>query len=119
VHLKNSELGKIGEDIATIYLQDMGYEILGRNWRFKRVELDIIAQKGSTLVFCEVKTRRSNSHGIPSDAITPIKLQHIRTAALHWLSNHQSRHQGIRFDAISVIYCLGHPATIDHIKGIE
>jgi putative endonuclease len=119
VHLKNSELGKIGEDIATIYLQDIGYEILGRNWRFKRVELDIIAQKGSTLVFCEVKTRRSNSHGIPSDAITPIKLQHIRTAALHWLSNHQSRHQGIRFDAISVIYCLGHPATIDHIKGIE
>jgi putative endonuclease len=119
VHLKNSELGKIGEDIATIYLQDIGYEILGRNWRFKRVELDIIAQKDSTLVFCEVKTRRSNSHGIPSDAITPIKLQHIRTAALHWLSNHQSRHQGIRFDAISVIYCLGHPATIDHIKGIE
>lgn len=119
MHLKNSELGKIGEDIATIYLQDMGYEILGRNWRFKRVELDIIAQKDSTLVFCEVKTRRSNSHEIPSDAITPIKLQHIRTAALHWLSNHQSRHQGIRFDAISVIYCLGHPATIDHIKGIE
>ena len=119
MHLNNSELGKIGEDIATIYLQDLGYKILGRNWRFKRVELDIIAQKDSTLVFCEVKTRRSNSHGIPSDAITPIKLQHIRTAALHWLSNHQSRHQGIRFDAISVIYCVGHPTTIDHIKGIK
>ena len=119
MQLKNSELGKIGEDIATIYLQDLGYKILGRNWRFKRVELDIIAQKDSTLVFCEVKTRRSNSHGIPSDAITPIKLQHIRTAALHWLSNHQSRHQGIRFDAISVIYCVGHPTTIDHIKGIK
>ena len=119
MHLKNSELGKIGEDIATIYLQDMGYEILARNWRFKRVELDIIAQTESTLVFCEVKTRRSVSHGIPSDAITPLKLQHIRTAALHWLSNNQSRHQGIRFDAISVIYCDGHPTTIDHIKGIE
>ena len=119
MHLTNSELGKIGEDIATAYLQDLGYEILERNWRFKRVELDIIAQKDSTLVFCEVKTRRSISHGIPSDAITPLKLQHIRTAALHWLSNHQSRHQGIRFDAISVIYCEGHPTTIDHIKGIE
>jgi len=119
VHLKNSELGKIGEDIATIYLQDLGYKILGRNWRFKRVELDIIAQKDSTLVFCEVKTRRSISHGVPSDAITPLKLQHIRTAALHWLSNNQPRHQGIRFDAISVIYCIGHPTTIDHIKGIE
>ena len=119
MHLTNNELGKIGEDIAVVYRQDEGYEILVRNWRFERVELDIVARKDAILVFCEVKTRRSVSHGVPSDAITPIKLQHIRTAALHWLSKHQSRHQGIRFDAISVIYCEGHPTTIDHIKGIE
>jgi putative endonuclease len=119
VHLTNNELGKIGEDIATVYLQDMGYEILVRNWRFERVELDIVARKDSILVFCEVKTRRSVSHGVPSDAITPIKLQHIRTAALHWLTNNQSRHKGIRFDAISVIHCAGQPTTISHIKGIE
>jgi putative endonuclease len=119
VHLTNNELGKIGEDIATVYLQDMGYEILFRNWRFERVELDIVARKDSILVFCEVKTRRSVSHGVPSDAITPIKLQHIRTAALHWLTNNQSRHKGIRFDAISVIHCAGQPTTISHIKGIE
>jgi len=118
VHLTNNELGKIGEDIATVYLQEMGYEILVRNWRFERVELDIVARKDSILVFCEVKTRRSVSHGIPSDAITPIKLQHIRTAALHWLTNNQSRHKGIRFDAISVIHCAGQPTTISHIKGI-
>ncbi len=119
MHLTNNELGKIGEDIATVYLQEMGYEILVRNWRFERVELDIVARKDSILVFCEVKTRRSVSHGIPSDAITPIKLQHIRTAALHWLTNNQSRHKGIRFDAISVIHCAGQPTTISHIKGIE
>ena len=59
MHLKNIELGKIGEDIASVYLQDLGYEILDRNWRFKRVELDIVAHLDSTLVFCEVKTRRS------------------------------------------------------------
>lgn len=119
MHLTNNELGKIGEDIATVYLQDMGYEVLVRNWRFERVELDIVARKDSILVFCEVKTRRSVSHGVPSDAITPIKLQHIRTAALHWLTNNQSRHKGIRFDAISVIHCAGQPTTISHIKGIE
>ena len=119
MHLTNNELGKIGEDIATVYLQDMGYEILVRNWRFERVELDIVARKDSILVFCEVKTRRSVSHGVPSDAITPIKLQHIRTAALHWLTNNQSRHKGIRFDAICVIHCAGQPTTISHIKGIE
>lgn len=119
MHLNNIELGKLGEDIATVYLKDLGYEILIRNWRFNRVELDIVARIDSTLVFCEVKTRRSTSYGNPSDAITPLKLQHIRTAALHWLTNHQTRHQGIRFDAISVIYRNGNPATICHIKGIE
>jgi putative endonuclease len=119
VHLKNIELGKIGEDIAAVYLQDLGYEILDRNWRFKRVELDIVAHLDSTLVFCEVKTRRSTSHGMPSEAITALKLQNIKTAALHWLGKHNSKHRGIRFDAISVIYCEGDPATISHIKGIE
>lgn len=119
MHLSNSELGKIGEDIAAEYIQGLGYEILVRNWRFKRVELDIVALCDSTLVFCEVKTRRSMSHGMPSDAITPLKLQHIRTAALYWLSKHKSRHRGIRFDAISVMYCEGHPTIINHIKGIE
>ena len=119
MHRTNSELGKIGEDIAAAYLQELDYEILDRNWRFKRVELDIVARKDSTLVFCEVKTRRSNSHGIPSEAITPAKLQNIRTAALHWLTNNESKHQGIRFDALSVICCDGFPATISHIMGIE
>ena len=119
MHLTNNELGKLGEDIATIYLQDLGYEILVRNWRSNRVELDIVARKDSVLVFCEVKTRRTASHGVPSDAITPIKMQHIRTAALHWLAKNQTRHNGIRFDAISVIYCQGQPSTINHIMGIE
>ena len=119
MHLKNIVLGNIGEDIAANYLQELGYKILDRNWRFQRVELDIVAHLGSLLVFCEVKTRRSNSHGIPVEAITPIKLQNIRTAALHWLSNHQTKHQGIRFDAISVVYREGNSVTISHIKGIE
>jgi len=47
VHLKNIELGNIGEDIAANYLQELGYEILDRNWRFKRVELDIVAHLDS------------------------------------------------------------------------
>ena len=119
MHLTNNELGKIGEDIATCFLQDLGYEILVRNWRSNRVELDIVARQDSILIFCEVKTRRTASHGVPSDAITATKMQHIRTAALYWLTKNQTRHQGIRFDAISVIYCEGQSPTINHIKGIE
>ena len=119
MHLTNIELGKIGEDLAASYLQGHGYVILGRNWRSARVELDIIARDKNTLVFCEVKTRRSISYGYPSEAITALKLAHIRTAALHWLTHNRSQYSGVRFDVVSVLYCHDENSRITHIKGLD
>jgi putative endonuclease len=119
VQLSNRELGNIGEDIATQFLQDLGYQILDRNFRSGRTEIDIIASNSRTLVFCEVKTRRSRSHGFPSEAITAIKLEHIRSAALGWLACHKVRYIGIRFDAVSVFYSSKSNYEITHLKGIE
>lgn len=119
MHLTNIELGKIGEDLAADYLQGCGYVILGRNWRSARVELDIIARDKNTLVFCEVKTRRSISYGYPSEAITAIKLAHIRTAALHWLTHSRKKYSGVRFDVVSVLYGSDEKSKITHIKGLD
>jgi len=119
VHLTNIELGKIGEDLAAGYLQNYGYVILGRNWRCARVELDIIARDKNTLIFCEVKTRRSISHGYPSEAITALKLEHIRTAALHWLAQNRNSYSGVRFDLVSVLYGYDESSKISHIKGLD
>lgn len=119
MQLTNIELGKIGENLATGYLQSCGYVILGRNWRSERVELDIIARDKNTLVFCEVKTRRSVSHGYPSEAITALKLEHIRTAALHWLTHNRNRYSGVRFDLVSVLYGYDENSKITHIKGLD
>ena len=117
MQLKNSELGKIGEDIATIYLQDMGYEILGRNWRFKRVELDIIAQKDSTLVFCEVKTRRSIRYGTPLEAVSPRKIRRMRRLAIRWLEERTIHAEIIRFDVVGILApTVGQP-IIEHVRG--
>ena len=77
----NKDTGFLGENKATTYLINMGYTILFRNWRFKHLEIDIIASKGNCLHIIEVKTRRSNTYGFPEQHIDAIKMQHLKNAA--------------------------------------
>jgi len=119
MQMTNQALGALGEDIAADFLRQSGFVILDRNWRAHRVELDIVARDGRTLVFCEVKTRRSISHGLPVEAITALKREHLRTAASAWLGSHKLRTNGIRFDAIGIVYSTDGLHTISHIRGVE
>lgn len=112
------ELGQLGEQLACEFLQDHGYTILARNWRANRVELDVVAQIGTTLVFCEVKTRRSVRQGLPIEAVTPQKLQNFRKAALSWLIENRVTHQQIRFDVIGIIFSANTEPIISHVQGI-
>lgn len=70
---EHNELGKIGEGIAVAYLQKKGYEILCRNYTFKKSELDIVTKKGELLVIVEVKTRNSDYLAGPEITITKKK----------------------------------------------
>ena len=70
-HGHNLELGMRGEDVACLFLERRGLEILERNWRCKSGEADIIALDTDALVFVEVKTRSSESNGLPEEAVTP------------------------------------------------
>ena len=77
--MNNVQLGKNGEDIASEFLVKNGYTILERNARFSRLcEIDIIALDKNTLVFCEVKTRKTLICGSPFEAITKTKYNNIR-----------------------------------------
>ena len=117
--IANTELGARGEEFASQFLQNLGYRILARNWRTKRGELDIVAIRYSTLVFCEVKTRSSNVYGLPSEAISRSKIEHLKTVALEWLNSHEVRHFGIRFDVIAVLVGSTSVPQITHIEGID
>ena len=76
--MNNLSIGKNGEEIARNYLIKQGYKILEMNKRFSRFcEIDIIALDKNTLVFCEVKTRKTNICGQPLEAITKSKYQNI------------------------------------------
>ncbi len=113
----NQALGKRGEDLATQFLESLGYAILDRNWRGSRCELDIVARDGLCLVFCEVKTRSSIHRGYPAEAVTERKLENIRNAALTWLATHRVRHSGMRVDVIGIVLSSSGDVEISHIKG--
>ena len=119
MRLSNQQLGQIGEDLAAAYLRNSGFIILDRNYRSHRVELDIVARDKNTLVFCEVKTRRTINQGLPIEAITTTKMEHLRSAALGWLGMHRVRTSGMRFDAIGILYASDGTHTISHIRGVD
>lgn len=67
---RRQSLGKWGESVAAVHLEAKGYEILSRNWRCSKGEIDLIAQAGQELVFVEVKTRKGRDTGTPEEGLT-------------------------------------------------
>ncbi|MDA8301494.1 MAG: YraN family protein [Actinomycetota bacterium] len=83
---RRREIGHRGEDLAAEWYEAHGYEVVARNWRCRAGELDIVARKGSQLVFCEVKTRSSDSFGLPAEAVGYAKQARVRRLAGMWLT---------------------------------
>ncbi|MDO4540494.1 MAG: YraN family protein [Syntrophomonadaceae bacterium] len=108
-------LGRQGEELAASYLQAQGYLILTRNYRCREGEIDIICEVGRTLVFVEVKTRRSLTFGSPEEAVTLRKQDTIRRVAMHWLREQQMYRRDLRFDVVSILL-TGEEPKLSHIK---
>jgi len=110
-------VGAYGERVAVAYLIEAGMAVLDRNWRGQSGELDIIARDRDTLVFCEVKTRRSQRYGVPEEAIRPAKVRRIRRLAAQWLAMTRLRPPEVRFDVISVLPQPTGAAHLRHLRG--
>ncbi|MBW2659224.1 MAG: YraN family protein [Deltaproteobacteria bacterium] len=96
------KLGRTGERIASAYLQKNGYIILSKNYRRKCGEIDIIARQGDYLVFIEVKTRTTISHGHPLEAVTVRKQKQISMVAQCYLAENNLFDTAARFDVVAV-----------------
>jgi putative endonuclease len=96
-------LGAHGEALAARWYEARGYRVVARNWRCREGELDLVLARGSTVVFCEVKTRRSTAYGSPAEAVTPTKQARIRRLAVRWLHDTGTRAASLRFDVAGVI----------------
>ena len=96
------QLGRFGEDAAAEWYVASGYQLLDRNWRCRRGEIDLICARGDEVVFSEVKTRSSARYGSGFEAVNWKKQQTIRAVAAEWLQ-HSSRHYSdLRFDVVDV-----------------
>ena len=114
----NKSVGSLGEEIAANYLTARGYRILERNFRCKGGEVDIIARDpvDKSLLFIEVKARRSLAYGVPQLAVTPFKQRQISKAALTWLSKNRLHDANARFDVIAILLHTDAAHSIEHIK---
>lgn len=111
---KNRSLGQWGEDLAAKHLQAMNYQILERNYRAGRSEIDLICREGDTLVFVEVKTRRNTRQGMPEEALTERKTEAVIRAAEVYLQTHPNRR--IRFDVVAIVARIGEGPDLLHIR---
>ena len=88
---------------AENYLKKLGYKIIEKNWKYSRIgEIDIIALDKDTIVFVEVKYRRSNTYGVAIESITPKKLEKIYQSALAYLGQTSIKYKNYRIDVIAI-----------------
>ena len=111
-------VGRFGEQLAVERLTADGFEILERNWRCRDGEIDIVAVEDSTLVFVEVKTRSTLSHGTPAEAVVPAKAARLRRLATRWLLDHPDRYwPHVRFDVVGVVRHTPSGPSVTHLRG--
>ena len=109
-------LGKSGETYACRELERRGYAILARRFRTRMGELDIVARDGETLVFVEVKARRSIRFGTPADAVTWHKRQRLLRMAAEYVLLRGVANANCRFDVISVVFGGGLRPRVEVFK---
>jgi putative transposase len=96
------QLGDHGEDLAAVTLKKNGYKILERNYTTPLGEIDLIARQGKTLVFVEVKTRKSLRFGSPQEAVSLNKQKRLRRLADYYLKQKRLQEIPVRFDVVAV-----------------
>jgi putative endonuclease len=108
-----TETGQHGERLAANFLESKGFEIVERNYRCGRAEVDLIARKENWLLFIEVKTRTSTQYGHPEEFVDSGKMSRLYFAAEQYI--YRTNWQGhVRFDIVSVK--LGREAVITHFE---
>lgn len=97
-------LGSEKEAVAASFLREQGYEILGKNFYSRYGEIDLIGKKDGYLVFIEVKYRKDEVFGFPSEAITFRKMQALQKTAAYYLYKHGfAEETACRFDMVSIL----------------
>ncbi|MFQ5824676.1 MAG: YraN family protein [bacterium] len=109
------KIGKFGEEMAAEFLRNKNYEIIERNYRWARGEIDIVAKKDDMLIFVEVKTAQRDTFGPPETWVDQRKQQQIGQVAEHYLQEKEIDDMDCRFDVIAIT-AQGKEWKIKHIE---
>ena len=113
-------LGTHGEDRVAAHLERLGWQLLARNWRCRRGEIDLIARDPDGVVaVIEVKSRSGLGFGTPLEAVTPAKVRRLRGLAGEWLASQDGPVGRVRLDAVGVLVYPDGTVSFDHVRGIE
>jgi putative endonuclease len=113
-------LGSDGEDRVAAHLERAGWQLLARNWRCRRGEIDLIARDPDGVVaVIEVKSRSGLGFGTPLEAVTPAKVRRLRGLAGEWLASLDAPVGRVRLDAVGVLMYPDGTASFEHVRGIE
>ncbi len=124
------QLGREGEEMAAQYLQAQGYEIVATRFRVREGEVDLVAverdrcakggaARGDTLVFVEVRARRSDLFGGAVESVDARKLARLSWVAQRYLAQYNWRGD-FRIDVIGIEWPPeGGPSKIDHLKDVS
>jgi putative endonuclease len=111
---EHNKLGDLGEELAVEHLVKNGYDILERNYTYQKAEVDIIAQKGDTLVVVEVKTRSTTDFGNPQDFLKPKQIKRL-VMAVDAFINENDLDVEVRFDIIAIVI-EGKTVDLEHLE---
>ena len=100
--MKRRDTGILGEKLAKGFLKKRGYRILETNYRCPQGEIDIVAKHRDSLVFIEVRAKKSSEFGSPEESITPVKRERMKTTAAHYRQTHNNLPPLWRIDVVAV-----------------
>ena len=110
--------GDAAEEAAEKALKKRGCRTIARNYSSREGEIDLIIREGETLVFVEVRAKRSEKFGSPAESVTQAKQRRITRTAEHYLANEGAKYRQcpLRFDVVSIrLDETGKPVEVEHI----
>jgi putative endonuclease len=112
---KNRDIGQKGEELAATFLETNGYQVLAKNYRHRRSEIDLVCQKNQVIVFVEVKRRKNNAFGYPESFVEEAQANRIKEGAEQFLI--ENGWEGpIRFDILAISGTLDKDLKINHFE---
>ena len=113
-----ASFGRRGEDLAAAFLLNKGCRIIGRNWRCRFGEIDLIVQRRQETRFIEVKTRATRTYGYPEEAVTATKRLHLAKSVHCWLGRHPEV-VDYSLDVVAISLDISHKIDIQWIEAIS